>query len=347
MSHTSNHGLYLLPGFSLSGAGRYGVYLFFVLSAFLLTRQFLVNKSRSERYSEFLSNYFKRRFLRIFPLFIVSLCVYWLYSVVSGNSLYITGVEKFFKHLFLLEGVGIFWTIPVEFKYYFLLPLVAWFFSTDRFSALIKTGGGLVLMLICYPGTPVFNGSLMPFLGMFLSGSFAAWISVWLERKSINSLGVLFEILGWCSAVSFFLLSPDILNLLFEGARYTRTYFHDQLLFFSLVSVFFIFGSLYGLGGLRKVMSSRFFMFLGEISFSLYLWHIIILKLWLSLGWLEESFVGFTVLFILVLMCSFVSYTRLELPCQNNALLNSCWTDFESWVKKIFSRVSLGKRVGR
>ncbi len=347
MSHTSNHGLYLLPGLSLSGAGRYGVYLFFVLSAFLLTRQFLLKEPKSGYTYELISNYFKRRFLRIFPLFIVSLCVYWLYSVVSVSGLYITGVEKFFSHLFLLEGVGIFWTIPVEFKYYFLLPLVAWFLMSDRFPPIVKGGVVLSLVLVSYQPTPVFNGSLMPFIGVFLAGSFAAWISVWLENKRGNAFAVLFEILGWCSAISFFLLSPDVLNLLFDDARYTRTYFHDQLLLFSVASIFFIFGSLHGSGGLRKVMSLKPFIFMGEISFSLYLWHIIILKLWLSLGLVDEFIINFLLFFILVLILSYVSYAKLELPCQKSALLNSYWNDVDFWVKKVILRLPFGKGVGR
>lgn len=347
MSHTSNHGLYLLPELSFSGSGRYGVYLFFVLSAFLLTRQFLLKKSKSEYTYEFIFNYFKRRFLRIFPLFIVSLCVYWLYSVFSGSSLYITGVEKFFSHLFLVEGVGIFWTIPVEFKYYFLLPLVVLFLVSDRFPPLVKGGIMLALMLISYRSTPVFNGSLIPFIGIFLAGSFAAWVSVWLENRRSNTLATLLEILGWCSAISFFLLSPDVLNLLFDNARYTRTYFHDQLLLFSVVSVFFIFGSLYGVGGLRKVMSVKPFMFMGEISFSLYLWHIIILKLWLSLDLVNESIISFLLFFMLVLMFSYVSYQRLELPCQKSVLLNYFWNGIESWVKKVILRLPFGKGIDR
>lgn len=40
-SHGSAGGQHLLPGLSLEGIGKHGVFLFFVLSAFLLTRQAL------------------------------------------------------------------------------------------------------------------------------------------------------------------------------------------------------------------------------------------------------------------------------------------------------------------
>ena len=40
VSHASNIGVWLGPWFDCRGVGRYGVFLFFVLSAYLLTRQF-------------------------------------------------------------------------------------------------------------------------------------------------------------------------------------------------------------------------------------------------------------------------------------------------------------------
>ncbi|WP_397535366.1 acyltransferase family protein [Roseateles sp.] len=40
-SHASGLGLDLIPGLSLTGIGKQGVYLFFALSAFLLTWQWL------------------------------------------------------------------------------------------------------------------------------------------------------------------------------------------------------------------------------------------------------------------------------------------------------------------
>ena len=41
LTHASNNGYHVLPGVSFSGTGRSGVFLFFVLSAFLLTSQVL------------------------------------------------------------------------------------------------------------------------------------------------------------------------------------------------------------------------------------------------------------------------------------------------------------------
>lgn len=57
-SHAANKGLIFFEGFSIagSGSGKVGVYLFFVLSAFLLTDQIL---KRQDRYDLLKAEYIK------------------------------------------------------------------------------------------------------------------------------------------------------------------------------------------------------------------------------------------------------------------------------------------------
>ena len=71
-SHTSNAGLFLVPGLNMSGTGKSGVYLFFILSSFLLTRPILSLKDNFFT-SQNLTRYFKRRVTRIFPLYLFCL----------------------------------------------------------------------------------------------------------------------------------------------------------------------------------------------------------------------------------------------------------------------------------
>jgi peptidoglycan/LPS O-acetylase OafA/YrhL len=62
--HASNYGL-IVPNLSFSGAGRYGVFLFFTLSAFLLTSQFFMIDRRCNSFKKWLIVYFEKRLLRI------------------------------------------------------------------------------------------------------------------------------------------------------------------------------------------------------------------------------------------------------------------------------------------
>jgi peptidoglycan/LPS O-acetylase OafA/YrhL len=120
-SHASKYKFFIHPFFNFNGMGKYGVYLFFILSAYLLDRQIalaIINRTEN-----FWGNYFLRRFLRIYPLFIIALIVH-LFLSFNGVNTVINTWGDVFTHVTLQKGLNIFWSIPVEFKYYFISPLI-------------------------------------------------------------------------------------------------------------------------------------------------------------------------------------------------------------------------------
>ncbi|MEO0684493.1 MAG: acyltransferase, partial [Cyanobacteria bacterium J06649_11] len=128
LSHTSNTGLLLSEYLDFSLIGKSGVYLFFVLSAYLLDRQIAVFLRRPNNgKSAYWKNYFLRRFLRIYPLFVIALISYALVSYLGFDTQIL--LADIVPHLLLQEGKLVFWSIPVEFKYYFISPLIMIFFD--------------------------------------------------------------------------------------------------------------------------------------------------------------------------------------------------------------------------
>ena len=127
LSHTSNSHLYFLPFLNFSKIGKLGVYLFFILSAYLLDRQIVLAFINNKADRAFWKNYFLRRFLRIFPLFMVALFVSLLFTRM-GLFCEIENLKDIMHHITLKAGRGVFWSIPVEFKYYFLSPLLLYAF---------------------------------------------------------------------------------------------------------------------------------------------------------------------------------------------------------------------------
>ena len=123
LSHTSGRDQYLSSSLNFHGIGIIGVYLFFVLSGFLLTYS-LLNKNEFS-----VKSYYLRRFLRISPLYYsVVICVF-LYQLISGSIstkyLHIKdGLSGFIQHIFFYQGDGLFWTIPTEIQFYIVLPLI-------------------------------------------------------------------------------------------------------------------------------------------------------------------------------------------------------------------------------
>ncbi|MDO5103966.1 MAG: acyltransferase [Lautropia sp.] len=115
-SHVGNAGMSLLP-FPHDAIGKIGVWIFFSLSAFLLTRGLCEVLSRDGSPGRALISYGIHRVMRIYPLFVVVLLLHGLWGDISSSSIG--------RHLLLQEGAAELWAIPVEFKYYLIVPLVA------------------------------------------------------------------------------------------------------------------------------------------------------------------------------------------------------------------------------
>ena len=100
-----------------------GVYLFFVLSAYLINRQMLEALAAQRANIKFWLRYALRRVLRIYPMYLLALIAsYVLYANGFGGP--ILNIDGILNHLSLTEAKGVFWTIPVEVAYYLISPLI-------------------------------------------------------------------------------------------------------------------------------------------------------------------------------------------------------------------------------
>lgn len=130
---------YFLP-LGLLDLGSYAVALFFVLSGCTL---WLSNGHISSG-REILA-YYVKRILRIWPAFLASMAVYlaffpvfqhfFISSYTTPASEYLTqdlSIENVFRYIFLIFNItgpsgllnGAYWSMPVEFQYYLLLPIL-------------------------------------------------------------------------------------------------------------------------------------------------------------------------------------------------------------------------------
>jgi len=176
-SHASNMGLHWLPGVSFSGSGKYGVYLFFVISAFLLTHQWLQAPPAQQRSGRFLGAYLGRRVLRIYPLYALVLLAGWLLPP-PGLGVPMDGAALA-RHLALWEGRDLYWSVPVEFMYYLVIPPLALWLAT-ALAPRWRLLGVLVLLaaaLAVWPSAqaPLNSIALGYYLPLFLAGSMVAW----------------------------------------------------------------------------------------------------------------------------------------------------------------------------
>ena len=184
LSHLSNARLQLAPGLDFRGTGKYGVFLFFALSAFLLTKPLLRDEA-DLRDPRGWTRYAARRILRIFPLYWLVLLVNWgvtQWAPTPAMPSLTTG--ELVRHLLLQEGKGVYWTIPVEISYYLVLPFVALVFRALRLDlALVTCATAAAIGAAELPKDTLNLGAYLP---IFLMGSYAAVIDRHLRGSGLD-----------------------------------------------------------------------------------------------------------------------------------------------------------------
>lgn len=250
--------------FILFEHGYSGVYIFFVLSGYLIAKTMQNSSSLSEFYA--------KRFSRIWPLFIVSNVIVFLWVKalptpvviaeirsfdVTGRSLAdLAGTSFFMKDLGFEWIDGVHWSILVELKYYFFVGLFAVFFKqryVDAFTLFALCIGALEFGTIVY-----FGGGEYTLINKILHGLlisqylvfFAVGMRMYQKKYDLLMLACLSLMLAQTMQAST--NNPDF-NL-------------DALLGFCvLFSVFLVF-DMYALSG-------RVCRFFGQYSYSIYLFH--------------------------------------------------------------------------
>jgi peptidoglycan/LPS O-acetylase OafA/YrhL len=283
LAHLSNEGLHLAPGVDLGGIGKSGVYLFFVLSAFLLSTQIRVAGFGKITTWSYLHMYFEARILRIWPLFI-AVCLFCLVTTWYGVPVLVPMDQAaFIETLMLQRGDHHLWTIPVEFKFYFILPVVMLVLT-----GLLKNHTWLCAIASIFMAALLFaltqriadGTDPMPFLGIFLAGVAANYLAVAFKKTSEQSLNVRrgWEVAAFLCLAGYVCTIPSVYSVLSDTA-YDRNAFHNAHILYCLLWSITVLGILLGTGQLRRILDSKPLVFLGKISYSLYLWHLIVVYL--------------------------------------------------------------------
>ena len=274
----------IIPFHSLRGIGLVGVYLFFSLSAFLLTVPFWLRSKESLTEWNTWSTYLWRRFFRIYPLYIlVLLAKHWTDAAFTWGFIG--------EHLLLRRGDGIYWTIEVETQYYIVLPLmVLTFFLSWRRNAvagiLCSIGFYLLLHLVFHAEGKWWSLDgrvLRDYFWVFFSGSAAGSLFALSVSRPIPSRRVRWvweaAAIGSLAIISFAL--PDTFAMLPAVLRLPG---NGMTLLAGVAWSVFIFAHLHGIGLVKKLLEWRPLRYLGLISYSLYLLHKQVMR---GSGWLK------------------------------------------------------------
>jgi len=305
--HGYNQGLGPFGESSLLIRGKLGVYLFFVLSAYLLDRQIIKMLQQGRADWDYWLYYISRRILRIFPLFFLALIVFRVANA-SGLKVVMHDLGDVWQHLALQRGDHIFWSIPVEFKYYLISPLVLFVFHrlfrwngyAIACTLAVLMGASYWFVLWWQPeGT-----NTLWFLNIFLLGTVVALIErlrphFWntLTQSSFTTYA------GWAVVLIFSFWS-------WKSDDYTHigTFIPAALLW----SVALIASFKQGLWA--SLLCWKPLRWVGAVSFSMYLFHIPVL-MWVK-SFPISSEIAWLIYLALTLGVTSLTYLVVERPLQ-------------------------------
>lgn len=313
LSHSSYGEIFIHEYLDFRKIGKVGVYLFFVLSAYLLDRQIaqaFILKKTSKRYW---ANYAMRRFLRIYPLFFIALLSYGALHLLGFRSV-INRLIDIPKHLLLLSGEGIFWSIPVEFKYYLISPFIIFFchkyLKWDRTKLLFLFS----ILIICSISIELTYNlpsySTLRYLPIFLIGTMISIYELTIKNKSVNLNQPLLGTIGIISLSLIILSTPyyakSVFNLEFN--LHASTLYLPYAILWGIILI----STKYGKGLLNYLLEVKALRFIGTVSFSVYLSHMPIIAFVMEVN-IPESF-KFYLFFFLTILLSSLSFLLIERP---------------------------------
>jgi peptidoglycan/LPS O-acetylase OafA/YrhL len=303
MTHDRAWKLFGHDSSSYMGYGGYGVYLFFAISGFLITTRILEEETLVGRFD--IRRFYVRRLFRIQPaalVFLAVIAVLMLAGLGAGDDVVETW-HNWLAALLLVTNytfhgsdaptlTGHFWTLAVEEHFYILLSAALLCFKRRRvvvMGALYAVALGLYLSqgwlgkLLCglrwYPcETP--RATQWQLTTLFL----AAFVAVLVRREALLRI-VKALLRPWVA----FALTP-VLMVLHNG--FEQLLGHDglsplhglrfQIGFVALyLPILWIVATVFHPGSVTtRLLETRALRFVGRISYSLYLWHVVVNYLW-------------------------------------------------------------------
>lgn len=282
----------------LTGCGKIGVWLFFILSAYLLTHQFFY-KGFSK---DIMVNYLISRFFRVYPIFFIAVIAYYLLGTAHINM-----KRDLFLALSLQGGFAHLWIIPVQLKFYIILPVFAWIgrLIMYRFGLKGIVVGALLFIVfhqVFFPywELPENSIEMIWYLPVFVFGVVGAFITISSHMPRNRAVYI-----GLLSLACIFLATPFMRYLLL-GMPPTR-YLMNKYMYIGFAWMAFIVTQVNTNG---ELLTQKWLCSIGSWSYSIYLFHFFIV---MRLGQLfPQSIITVVVSIILSILFGYVSYSILE-----------------------------------
>ncbi len=276
----------------LAARGHFGVDLFFVLSGYLIGGAWVIARLGGPAVP--MGTFWKRRFLRVFPAYwaqwaVLALLAWWSAKPfpldATGAVLSATLTFNLVQNEAALNPVW--WSLPVEWNFYLVVPLMALLFATRR-----ALPPPLVVLVLA---SVVFRAVLWWSIHAYGADAveFYRWVIQLPGRLDQFALGMLAAhalAQGRGGSERILLLAGGVATLVLVWLGHRAGNVVDRAiapwLFFQFALFGCAFAALVAAAALsrtravRLLLANRPLVFLGTISYSLYLWHYPVLQ-WL------------------------------------------------------------------
>ncbi|WP_223584167.1 acyltransferase family protein [Sphingobacterium sp. GVS05A] len=269
----------------LSG-GFVGVDIFFVISGYLVSKIVLNNINSEQRSFRFL-DFYLGRFRRLLPVYLVFLIittvvgtfiylsidintlrknVFW--SAIFNSNYFLATLDDYFGAKSSENPLLHTWTLSIEMQFYFLLPI---YLKVVKREFLLSFTILIVLLLLGYS---YYNST-------FLDNKNTMYFSL-LSRIPEFLIGVVFALTGKILVNKYgkygdFFVGVAFLLILFSSIFFSKTLnFPGIIVLIPCIATGLILcfkDSLFN----QKILSNKFLVHIGEISYSVYLWHWVIM----------------------------------------------------------------------
>lgn len=317
-------------------SGYLGVDIFFVISGFVITSSLAGRPSKN--FSDFLVGFYARRIKRLMPalvLFVLITSVLICLFNPNPSASLKTGVTSLFgfSNLYLLKQstdyfaasteLNVFthtWSLGVEEQFYFLFPLLVWF---TGFGRLAQKGSRNLFWV-----TGVLSvASLIAFVYTYQTNQPAAYFLMPTRLWEMGAGSLLF--LGLKHSSRFNNCLESIPPLIIIGAMAAVLFVPLQFAVQATVSVVLLTMTLITClrsgTAAHNLFTHPRVVYIGLISYSLYLWHwgILSLSRWtIGIHWWSVPFQ-----IALMLLLSIVSYRYVETPLRRADWSATRWKD--------------------
>jgi peptidoglycan/LPS O-acetylase OafA/YrhL len=302
-------------GSAVTGLGKYGVDIFFVISGFTVAKTF----AEAPSYRAYLT----RRMFRIAPIYwaVILLCFVlasqglfvspWMEALDGSADGWNLGLQltflSYLDYRVAASLLGVEWTIPVEVFWYIVLPFLL--FATRSWKMVL--GFSLALLFLTaifgYASKQIWDTTLpirwspVAYGHWFLIGAYCFH-----SRAAVTGADP--KRLAWACRAAVLLIVPcAIFDFDGRGEIFTL-----------MVAVLMVAASRQATPWIVATLTARPFLVAGSISYSIYLLHMLVIAMlaWTGLT-AETTLAHFLMVYALTMVASMATYAWIERPTNN------------------------------